>query len=309
VAYFFSDGRPNLPTGDVGIDAGEAQVWQNFLNQHDIQSYAIGLGKDVPVSALEPVSWNGVTGADDLSPLLVTSFTQLDSVLAHTIAPAITGDVVDGGLRSVTGADGGHLSDIVVNGVHHPWDPATSASDTVTFKTAAGGEFTFDMETGHYTYQAPAGARADYQEVLSFAVTDRDGDTRGGQMTLSVNADGSTAFDGTCAPAPTPTPASTCLSGGVLSWTLADHHGDTSTGSGDLCGSTNLHLSDVLGNGDGRHDTLASWTGSGCAPSSGSTVPVGGGDCLGSGSSGGAPIDNQFAQTLIQQTADALHGC
>jgi len=317
VAYFFSDGRPNLPTGDVGIDAGEAQVWQNFLNQHAIQSYAVGLGQDVPVSALEPVSWNGVTGADDLSPLLVTSFTQLDTVLAHTVAPAISGDVVDGGLRSVAGADGGHLSDIVVNGVHHPWDPATSASDTVTFKTAAGGEFTFDMETGHYAYQAPAGARADYQEVLSFTVTDRDGDTRSGQMTLRINADGSSSYDGHCAaPAPAlptePAP-STCLSGGVLSWTLADHHTDTNactTGSstttaGSGGGDGGLHLSDVLGSGS--HDTLSSWSGPACSPSpsSGSTLTAGSGDCL----SGGSTVDAQLAQTLIKQPVDALHGC
>ncbi|MEX8492775.1 Ig-like domain-containing protein, partial [Sphaerotilus sp.] len=315
VAYFFSDGRPNLPSGDVGIDAGEAQVWQNFLNQHEIQSYAVGLGKDVPVSALEPVSWNGVTGTDDLSPLLVTSFTQLDTVLAHTVAPAISGDVVDGGLHSVTGADGGHLSDIVVNGVHHPWDPATSTSDTVTFKTATGGAFTFDMETGHYTYQAPAGARTDYQEVLSFTVTDRDGDTRSGQMTLSINADGSNNHDGHCTlPAPAPTPAdpapSACLSGGVLSWTLADHHTDASSTSACATKSGNdsdggLHLSDVLGNG--HHDTLSSWSGTACSPSTDSSHPpaTGGGDCL----SGGSAAEAQLAQTLIKQPVDALHGC
>uniref|UniRef100_UPI0025DB68C3 immunoglobulin-like domain-containing protein n=1 Tax=Sphaerotilus sp. TaxID=2093942 RepID=UPI0025DB68C3 len=341
VAYFFSDGRPNLPTSDVGIDTGEQQVWQSFLDQHDIQSYAIGLGKDVPVSALEPVAWNGLTGTDDLSPLLITSFTQLDAVLAHTVAPAITGDVVDGGLHSVTGADGGHLSDIVVNGVHHAWDPATSVSDTVTFKTATGGEFTFDMETGHYTYQAPAGARADYQEVLSFTVTDRDGDTRGGQMTLSVNADGSASFNGTCAPAPTPAPAPeptpahtdtpSCLSGGVLSWTLADHHSDpsggsntsadTSTGTGTTgtCGSnSNLHLGDVLGSGS-SHDALANWSSTGCGSTSSTSAPAaapappapacgtssGPADCLG----GGTSIDAHLAQTLIQQHADALHTC
>jgi len=312
VAYFFSDGRPNLPTGDVGIDAGEAQVWQSFLNQHEIQSYAVGLGKDVPVSALEPVAWNGVTGTDDLSPLLVTSFTQLDTVLAHTVAPAISGDVVDGGLHSVTGADGGHLSDIVVNGVHHPWDPATNPSDTVTFKTATGGEFTFDMETGHYTYQAPAGAQTDYQEVLSFTVTDRDGDTRSGQMTLSINADGSNSYDGHCAPPPMPTePApSTCLSGGVLSWTLADHQTDssactatTSTSTTTSSGSSDggLHLSDVLGSG-ASHDTLSSWSGSNC---SGSTSTSTSADCL----SSGPTVDTQLAQTLIQQPIDALHGC
>uniref|UniRef100_UPI0030CA181D Calx-beta domain-containing protein n=1 Tax=uncultured Sphaerotilus sp. TaxID=474984 RepID=UPI0030CA181D len=324
VAYFFSDGRPNLPTGDVGIDAGEAQVWQNFLNQNDIQSYAVGLGKDVPVSALEPVAWNGVTGTDDLSPLLVTSFSQLDTVLAHTVAPAISGDVVDGGLHSVTGADGGHLSDIVVNGVHHPWDPATSASDTVTFKTATGGEFTFDMETGHYTYQAPAGARTDYQEVLSFTVTDRDGDTRAGHMTLSINADGSSRYDGQCTPpAPTEPAPSTCLSGGVLSWTLADHQTDTSACSTTTSTSTTtssgsgdggLHLSDVLGS-SGSHDTLSSWSGSSCSTSTSSGTGAGTGtggtstSTSADGLSSGSTVDTQLAQTLIQQPIDALHGC
>jgi hypothetical protein len=299
VAYFFSDGRPNLPTKDVGIDAGEAKVWQDFLNQHDIQSYAIGLGRDVPVSALDPVAWNGVTGADDLSPLLVSSFTQLDTVLAHTVAPAITGDIVDGGLKSVTGADGGHLSDIIVNGVHHPWDPATSASDTVSIKTAVGGEFTFNMETGHYTYQGPTGTRPDYQEVLQFTVTDGDGDSRSGQMTLKVNADGSSAFDGYCAPAPT---SSTCLSGGVLSWTLADHLGDSKSDQDSHCTTTNLQLGDVLGSGS--HDTLSNWSGSGCAPSSGGSTSSGGDTCL-----GGSTIDLQLAQTLIKQTADTLQNC
>ncbi|MDZ7857471.1 immunoglobulin-like domain-containing protein [Sphaerotilus sp.] len=300
VAYFFSDGRPNLPTQDVGIDAGEAKVWQDFLNQHDIQSYAIGLGRDVPVSALDPVAWNGVTGTDDLSPLLVSSFTQLDAVLAHTVAPAVSGEVVDGGLKSITGADGGHLSDIVVNGVHHPWDPATSASDTVSIKTAAGGEFTFNMETGHYTYQGPVGTRPDYQEVLQFTVTDGDGDSRSGQMTLKVNADGSSAFDGYCAPA-APT-SSTCLSGGVLSWTLADHSGDSKSGQDSQCTTTNLQLGDVLGSGS--HDTLTSWSGSGCAPSSGSSTSSGGDTCL-----GGSTVDLQLAQTLIKQTADTLQNC
>jgi hypothetical protein len=299
VAYFFSDGRPNLPTQDVGIDAGEARVWQDFLNQHDIQSYAIGLGRDVPVSALDPVAWNGVTGADDLSPLLVSNFTQLDAVLAHTVAPAITGDVVDGGLKSITGADGGHISDIIVNGVHHPWDPATSASDTVSIKTAVGGEFTFNMETGHYTYQGPTGTRPDYQEVLQFTVTDGDGDSRSGQMTLKVNADGSSAFDGYCAPAPT---APNCLSGGVLSWTLADHLGDSKSDQDSHCATTNLQLGDVLGSGS--HDTLSSWSGSGCAPSSGGSTSSGGDTCL-----GGSTIDLQLAQTLIKQTADTLQNC
>jgi T1SS-143 domain-containing protein len=290
VAYFFSDGRPNLPTSDVGIDAAEARVWQDFLNQHDIQSYAIGLGQDVPVSALEPVAWNGVTGADDLAPLVVNQFSQLDAVLADTVAPALSGDVVDGGLRSVLGADGGHLSEVIVDGVRHPWDPATSASDTVTVKTQAGGEFTIDMETGHYTYQAPGGTRSDYQEVLGFTLTDGDGDTRPGQLTLNLNADGSASFNGTCAPAPTP---SGCHDGGVLSWTLADACTTGTTTSS--CDVDQLQLGDLLSGGC-QQDPLSSWSGSGgtTTPTT-STYP----DMSGCG-------DSQLLQSLIKQTADTL---
>ena len=312
VAYFFSDGQPNMPTRDVGIDAGEQQVWQDFLNTNDIQSYAIGLGNGVPTAALEPIAYNGVTGTDDLHAMVVTDFNQLDATLAHTVAPAISGDVVDGGLQSVTGADGGHLSDIIVNGVHHPWDPATSASDTVTVKTATGGAFTFDMETGHYTYQAPAGARVDYQESLSFTITDRDGDSRTGQMTLNVNADGNTTFDVSCpppsAPAPAPATGGGCLSGEVLSWTLADSshtsHPDTTTTASSGCGTLQAH--DLLGGGSSS-DPLISWSSgsssptSGCAPAPCAPAPAPA-DCTPTVSN----AEWQLAQTLIQQTQTSL---
>jgi hypothetical protein len=308
VAYFFSDGRPNLPTSDVGIDAGEARVWQDFLNQHDIQSYAIGLGRDVPVSALEPVAWNGVTGADDLPALVVSQFSQLDAVLADTVTPALSGDVVDGGLRSVLGADGGHLSEVIVDGVRHPWDPTTSASDTLTVKTNAGGEFTIDMETGHYTYQAPGGTRSDYQEILGFTLTDGDGDTRPGQLTLNLNADGSASFNGACAPAPTPT--SGCHDGGVLSWTLADActTNTTSATSGSGCGD-GLQLSDLLGYRS-QQDPLSSWSGSGgsgCSTStSTSTSTAQSTSTYANTSSCG---DNHLLQTLLKQTVDTLPTC
>ena len=69
------------------------------------------------------------------------------------MADPIQGELVAGGIDRAAGADGGHLSALVVDGVQHRWDPSTSASDTVTVRTASGGEFTFNMETGRYSYQ------------------------------------------------------------------------------------------------------------------------------------------------------------
>jgi hypothetical protein len=306
VAYFFSDGRPNLPSCDVGIDAGEQKVWEDFLTAHDIQSYAIGLGSDEPVAALAPVAFDGLSGQDSIDPLVVTRFDQLDAVLSQTVAPALSGDLTDsGGLQELAGADGGHLSDIIVNGVHHPWDPAATSDPSVTVRTATGGEFTIDMTTGHYSYQPPAGAQADYREVLTFTLTDRDGDSRNGTLTLNVNADGNSSFDVHC------TASSSCLSSGdVLTWTLSDPcgSGTTSTsGSGSGCDSLQSH--DLLGGGS--HDALACWSSSGTT-TSGSTDGH-----AGTSSSSGTPTTTgpdcptlsstewQLAQTLIRQGSDS----
>ena len=310
VAYFFSDGRPNLPSCDVGIDAGEQKVWEEFLTAHDIQSYAIGLGGDVPVSALAPIAFNGLSGQDDIDPLVVTRFDQLDAVLSQTVAPALSGDLTDsGGLQGLAGADGGHLSDVIANGVHHPWDPATASEPTVTVQTATGGAFTIDMTTGHYSYQPPAGVQADYREVLTFTLTDRDGDSRNGTLTLNVNADGNSSFDVHC------TASSSCLSSGdVLTWTLSDHCGGTtgSTGSGDGtaggCGSLQSH--DLLGGGG--QDPLACWSSSstgsgtagGCGTGAGTSTP----DPASSSGSGCTSLSStewQLAQTLIRQGSDS----
>ncbi|NRT55664.1 immunoglobulin-like domain-containing protein [Sphaerotilus uruguayifluvii] len=323
VAYFFSDGRPNLPTSDVGIDAAEQKTWESFLDSHDIRSYAIGLGCDVPVSALAPVAHDGVDHNDSISPLLVTRFEQLDAALAQTVADPVQGDLVAGGLDHAAGADGGHLSALIVDGVQHRWDPATSASDTVTVRTASGGEFTFNMENGHYSYQPPAGASHDYQEKIGFVLTDADGDSRTGSLTLGIDVDGNGHCDVQCAPATSCLVPDTsgCLTGSILNWSLADpcsHDGltttdathTTSTGSCSSGGTTDtLHCGDLLTQ---AADLLAQWSSGGgtggsctsapaptCAPA---PAPA---DCSGVLSS----AEQLLAQTLIRQASDTSSHC
>ena len=325
VAYFFSDGRPNLPTSDVGIDAAEQKTWESFLDSHDIRSYAIGLGCDVPVSALAPVAHDGVDHNDSISPLLVTRFEQLDAALAQTVADPVQGDLVAGGLDHAAGADGGHLSALIVDGVQHRWDPATSASDTVTVRTASGGEFTFNMENGHYSYQPPAGASHDYQEKIGFVLTDADGDSRTGSLTLGIDVDGNGHCDVQCAPAASCLVPDTsgCLTGSILNWSLADpcsHDGltttdathTTSTGSCSSGGTTDtLHCGDLLTQ---AADLLAQWssgggTGGSCtsapAPTCAPTPAPAPADCSGVLSS----AEQLLAQTLIRQASDTSSHC
>ncbi|MFO1276200.1 MAG: immunoglobulin-like domain-containing protein [Sphaerotilus natans] len=314
IAYFFSDGRPNVPSGDVGIDAAEQKVWERFVEANDIRSYAIGLGKDVPAAALAPIAHDG-EGQDTIAPLLVTRFDQLDAALAQTVADPIQGELVAGGIDRAAGADGGHLSALVVDGVQHRWDPSTSASDTVTVRTASGGEFTFNMETGRYSYQPPAGASRDYQEKIGFVLTDADGDSRTGSLTLGIDVDGNGRCDVQCAPATTsPIPdASGCLTGSILNWSLADPCDSSGTGgtsaSGTSSGTGSLHCGDLLSS---TLDLLAQWsnsssTGSGCTSAPAPACAPAPAPADGSGALSSA--EQLLAQTLIRQASDTSSHC
>ena len=317
IAYFFSDGRPNVPSGDVGIDAAEQKVWERFVEANDIRSYAIGLGKDVPAEALAPIAHDG-EGQDTIAPLLVTRFDQLDAALAQTVADPIQGELVAGGIDRAAGADGGHLSALVVDGVQHRWDPSTSASDTVTVRTASGGEFTFNMETGRYSYQPPTGASRDYQEKIGFVLTDADGDSRTGSLTLGVDVDGNGRCDVQCAPATTsPIPdASGCLTGSILNWSLADPCDSSGTGgtsaSGTSSGTGSLHCGDLLSS---TLDLLAQWsnssssgsTGSGCTSAPAPACAPAPAPADGSGALSSA--EQLLAQTLIRQASDTSSHC
>ncbi|MCK6402722.1 MAG: Ig-like domain-containing protein, partial [Sphaerotilus natans subsp. sulfidivorans] len=316
IAYFFSDGRPNVPSGDVGIDAAEQKVWERFVEANDIRSYAIGLGKDVPAAALAPIAHDG-EGQDTIAPLLVTRFDQLDAALAQTVADPIQGELVAGGIDRAAGADGGHLSALVVDGVQHRWDPSTSASDTVTVRTASGGEFTFNMETGRYSYQPPAGASRDYQEKIGFVLTDADGDSRSGSLTLGIDVDGNGRCDVQCAPAASSLipDASGCLTGSILNWSLADPCDSSGTGgtsaSSTSSGTGSLHCGDLLSS---TLDLLAQWsnsssgsTGSGCTSAPAPACAPAPAPADGSGALSSA--EQLLAQTLIRQASDTSSHC
>ena len=155
VAYFLSDGRPNSPSGSVGIDAAEENDWQNFLSSKDIVSHSIGLAmSDSDAHNLNPIAYDGVVdagNADTAVPVNVTNLADLSDTLQDTIiAPsgktytgtagndailgADTDDQLFGGLGDDI-LDGGQGDDLLIGGLGS--DQMTGGAGADTFKFAA----------------------------------------------------------------------------------------------------------------------------------------------------------------------------
>ena len=226
VSYFLTDGEPTLgdgnteqlanssnsSTADRGIQAGEEAIWTNFLSTHQINSFALGLGSSLNAAAqafIDPIAYNGNTGANT-NGQIVTDTSQLNDMLQGTISvPPTVSNLLTGGLggSSGFGADGGHVSELTIDGTTYAFDsstglmtktgPATgsdysynAATHQVTIATAQGGKLVVDFDTGEFSYQvAPRTSTSqNYDETLSYQVVDRDGDaSNAATQTLHVN--------------------------------------------------------------------------------------------------------------------------
>jgi Mg-chelatase subunit ChlD len=202
VAYFFSDGLPSLSSGPANVDVNTETAWKNFLDQNLMRSVAIGLGTEPNTTELNPVAYDGSSHADT-SATLVTDFKQLDAVLAGTVAP-LSGFLAGASATDVGGADLGFISRVSIDGVDYgfggglPGASITASKTGSTFSynadthqltvlTQAQGTLRVDMDDGQYSYTPPANASSVTRELVSFAVSDRDGDSAGASFTIVAN--------------------------------------------------------------------------------------------------------------------------
>ncbi|WP_292005005.1 DUF5801 repeats-in-toxin domain-containing protein [Chlorobium sp.] len=195
LSYFFSDGQPNRPYGDAGIQQGEEDDWIYFLEQNNIQSYALGISQGISgyIDELDPIAYNGTTDTDpDTDAVPVYDLNALGAVLSNTIPQ----DPLLGSLQAAIGADdgGGYVQTITVNGYTYTYNTASGGSISVS-STPPAGTYTFDsgtdvlsitttakasisinMLTGAYEYKAPANFTTQYDETIGFSIVDADGD-------------------------------------------------------------------------------------------------------------------------------------
>ncbi len=226
VAYFFTDGVPTFGSGDAntlsgtqngnggspdGVDSGiqvnEETTWKNFLNSNQIKSFSIGMGAGITdASYLHPIAYDGQSMVNT-DGVRVSSFDQLDTVLASTVQAPIGGNLVNGGLLSgAVGADAGaYIASVLVEGRTYLFSGAAqtngvfdAATKTWTITTTIGGKFVVDMDGGTYSYKAPDTLNvANATDTMTYSVSDRDGDTV--SSTVQVNVDRTNVTIGTTA--------------------------------------------------------------------------------------------------------------
>jgi Ca2+-binding RTX toxin-like protein len=201
VSYFMSDGAPNLPGGSVGISAGEEGAWAAFLAANDIDSHALGMGAGVTQSALNPLAFNGVTGANANS-IVVTDPAQIAPVLVGTVETTSGNLLTDGVLPGAFGSDDGYVRSIAADGTIYTYDPAAGtvvangtdhgtfdpASHQLTVTLASGGVLNIDMDDGTFAYSGLSNVGGSITEIFPFDLSDNDGDTAASTLTIVSNA-------------------------------------------------------------------------------------------------------------------------
>ncbi|HEY0288899.1 MAG TPA: retention module-containing protein [Pseudomonas sp.] len=212
LAYFFSDGNPTLspqhsdpgsqpnPGRGDGIDINEEHAWTQFLDSHQINAYAIGVGTDVSSTYLNPVAHNGATGTDS-NAVVVTDLGQLDVVLSGTVQGGVHGSLLEGG---TFGADRGFIKSISVDHTTYTYNPRAYShsggiitsgenhgsfdprSNTLTVTTEHGGTLVMNMDSGVYSYTPAAGVQHAQTENIHYVLSDYDGDLASAQLTVHV---------------------------------------------------------------------------------------------------------------------------
>lgn len=202
VAYFLSDGNPTLssafPTAGVngqsgnltqankgdGLDATEEAGWVQFLDAHQIKSYAIGMGSEVSKTYLDPVAYDGHASSNG-DGVVVGAFNQLDDVLNGTTHDFVEGNLSAYGAIGLPGGTFQHVASVTVDGIVHAYDPS---HPMLTVSTVLGGALSMDMETGHYSYAAPTAAVTGLAlESFAFSLLTSQGDIA--SSTLDVRID------------------------------------------------------------------------------------------------------------------------
>ncbi|MCH7793773.1 MAG: hypothetical protein IH900_01345, partial [Proteobacteria bacterium] len=153
------------------------------LDHPDAGADTITLTFDVPVTDGDGdtvISTIVIQVADDV---VIAQADDGGTVAEATVAP-VEGNVTD---NDDSGADGfGTVLQFVHDGVVYTPD----ADGVITIATALGGSFTFDFNTGAYSYVAPDSvdnSASDPLETFTYTVADGDGDTSTATLTIAVS--------------------------------------------------------------------------------------------------------------------------
>jgi len=202
--YFLSDGDPNL--GD--FPAVGVPEYESFLTNNNIDvAFGIGVGDILTTDGFDALDAVAFPNGNDSNPFIVTNEVDLSAQLISTVSSSVVtgtiGDGMSGTVGAETGADGGYLQSIEIDGALYTFTPdnitapttgqisvsgiAGSISGTVfTMTTDLGGQFTFDFLTGDYSYR-PTQVDGQQNELFTYTIVDGDQDQNSSTLTITVN--------------------------------------------------------------------------------------------------------------------------
>jgi von Willebrand factor type A domain len=137
VSYFLSDGEPTTssdwpqtpgpPQLLNGIQANEQAVWESFLTDNNIVSFALGISDATNVDPLKvnlaPIAFDPASGTQEAdTPKIVDNLNDLDDALVSTASTS--GSLLNG--ANSFGGDGGYVKSITIDGVTYTFNPAAN---------------------------------------------------------------------------------------------------------------------------------------------------------------------------------------
>ncbi|MDX1733557.1 MAG: type I secretion C-terminal target domain-containing protein, partial [Halioglobus sp.] len=184
VSYFASDGRP---TAGSNLNGAREGFWEDFVNDNEILSFALGMGNDASSRVLDRIAFDGRNGGTDTDSIIVNDFAQLSETIVGTVPPLSGNLIFNNGAGG--GADGVELLAVTIEGTTFTYnlmtdafavdgdlDHSFDAGDNVLRVTSSkNGAWEIDMDSGVFVYQADATASG--TDGLAFALTDADGDS------------------------------------------------------------------------------------------------------------------------------------
>jgi Ca2+-binding RTX toxin-like protein len=191
--YFVSDGEPNEPLSDPGIDGVEETAWIDFLETNDIFMSAVGIGPElINTFPLDPIAYDGQTGTDK-DAILVNDLSDLALTFVNIVGTA-SGNLV----TAFPGADGARLVSVTVEGTTYTYDPGTdivtpsggpnngmfdTTINELTVMLGSGAEFIVDFDDGGFTFDPNS---ASGTEVIGYSIIDGDKDGSTGTLTIEA---------------------------------------------------------------------------------------------------------------------------
>ena len=189
-------------------DINEA-TWTAFLDAHKVTSYALGFEDAGPVAELETIGYDALGQLDDSKlAFRVADMSQLSAILLNTVPKSVevVSSVLNGSIEGESsgfGADGGYVSSITVEGGVFSRDASgiisasagvpdnawSVSSDELTVIMSSGGHLVLNMLDGGFKFIASdAGVASHDPLIISYVVTDRDGDSVASNIVLDMSA-------------------------------------------------------------------------------------------------------------------------